>query len=105
VSASADCVYPITLNDLGLLKRLREAIGAPINVYASPGTPPVGELEAARIARLSMGPGLLRASLAVMRRIAVEVRSSGSCEALTSGSISSEEIEGYLRETWHSGAR
>ena len=99
LSAGADCVYPITLNNLGLLTRLREAIDAPINVYASAGTPPVSGLEAAGIARLSLGPGLLKVSLSAMKRVAKELRSGGSYEAFTSGVVSSEEIESYLRKT------
>ena len=96
LSAGADCIYPITLNDLGLLKKLREAIAAPINVYASPGTPPVPDLEAAGIARLSLGPGLLKVSVSAMKRVAEELREGGSYDALTSGVISSQEIEDYL---------
>lgn len=97
LSAGADCVYPITLNDLDLLKQLRRAIDTPINVYASPGTPSVPDLEAAGIARLSLGPGLLKASLSAMKRVAEELRGGGSYEAFTSGVVSSQEIEGYLK--------
>ena len=99
LSAGADCVYPITLNDLGLLKELRAAIAAPINVYASPGTPPVPDLEAAGIARLSLGPGLLKVSLSAMKLVAQALREGGPYEAFTSGVISSQEIEGYLTKS------
>ena len=97
LSAGADCIYPITLNDLDLLKKLREAIEAPINVYASPGTPPIPELEAAGIARLSVGPGLLKVSLSAMKRVTEGLRSGASYEELTNV-ISSDEIEGYLKK-------
>lgn len=99
LSAGADCIYPITLNDLDLLKRLHEAIDAPINVYASPGTPPVPELQAAGIARLSLGPGLLKVSLGAMKRVAEELRATGSYEALGSSALSSAEIEAYLAKS------
>ncbi len=99
LSAGADCIYPITLNDLGLLKRLREAIAAPINVYAAPGTPPIPALEAAGIARLSLGPGLLKVSLSAMKRVAEQLHDGGSYDALHSGTMSGPEIERYLKKS------
>ena len=50
LSAGADCVYPITLNDLGLLKRLREAIDAPVPTEPNPAFD--AEVEAAAIKKL-----------------------------------------------------
>ena len=49
---------------------MREALDAPINVYASPAAPSIAELERAGIARLSLGPALLKATFATMQTIA-----------------------------------
>jgi len=83
--AGASCLYPITLDDIDSLKRLRAETGAPINVYARKGTPPMLELEAAGVARLSLGPGLQRASVAAIKRVAEELLRYGSYDEFTGG--------------------
>ena len=63
LQAGADCFYPIILGDLETLKKLQKEIRAPINVLAPTCRPTLRELEAAGIARLSLGPALIWASL------------------------------------------
>ena len=49
-----------------------------MNILAVKGTPPVSELEALGVARVSVGSGPMRASLALVRDIAKELRSLGT---------------------------
>lgn len=83
--AGASCLYPITLHDIDSLKRLRDETGAPINVYAKKGTPPMRELEAAGVSRLSLGPGLQRASVAAIKRVAEELLRYGTYDEFVGG--------------------
>jgi 2-methylisocitrate lyase-like PEP mutase family enzyme len=92
VDAGADCVYPITVGDLETLRTIREAVAAPINVYASQKTAPMKELEAAGISRLSVGPGLLKASLTTIKQVALSLKDYGSYDSFTRDVISNEEI-------------
>jgi 2-methylisocitrate lyase-like PEP mutase family enzyme len=62
-AAGADCFYPIILGDLRTLRQLYEALRVPINVLAPTSQATLPDLEAAGIARLSLGPGLMWASL------------------------------------------
>ncbi len=96
LEAGADCFYPIMLGDLETLKKLYEAIQAPINVFAPTCRATLRELEDAGIARLSLGPGLMRASLTRMREIAVELQSYGSFDSFTRDMITNDEIRAYL---------
>ncbi len=96
LKAGADCFYPIMLGDLKTLKRLHEQIRAPINVFAPTCRATLRELEDAGIARISLGPGLLRASLTTMRKIAVELQSYGSFDSFTRDMITNDEIRAYL---------
>ncbi len=64
--AGADCVYPIGVTDLGLIRELVAAAG-PVNALLRKGGPTVAELAAAGVARISLGSGLWRFAL---RRIA-----------------------------------
>jgi 2-methylisocitrate lyase-like PEP mutase family enzyme len=56
--AGADCVYPIGLWEAGALRTFVEGAGGPVNALALPKAPPVGELAAMGVARVSWG-GLL----------------------------------------------
>ena len=81
--AGADCFYPIILGDLQTLKRLHAAIRAPINVLAPTSRATIRELEDAGIARLSLGPALMWASLTTMKKIAGELQNYGSFDLFT----------------------
>jgi 2-methylisocitrate lyase-like PEP mutase family enzyme len=97
--AGADCFYPIILGDLGTLRRLHDAIRAPINVLAPTASATLRELEAAGIARVSLGPALIWASLSVMKKIAIELQHYGSFDLFTRDMITTEEIKQYVSKT------
>ena len=56
--AGADCLYAPGLTDLEQIRRVVDEVGAPVNVLALPAGPPIGELEAVGVRRVSTG-GLL----------------------------------------------
>jgi 2-methylisocitrate lyase-like PEP mutase family enzyme len=55
------------------------------------------ELERAGISRLSLGPGLLKASLTAMRDVVETLRDYGPYDRFTTDAMSSEEAESYIR--------
>lgn len=96
LEAGGDCFYPILLGDLDTLKTIYEAIKAPINVLAPTSKATLEELEEAGIARVSLGPALMWATLTTMRNIAVGLQNYGSFEPFTKDMISSDDIRAYL---------
>ena len=103
LEAGADCFYPILLGDLDALTRLRAAIArsappAPINVLAPTSHATLRELEAAGIARVSLGPAFMWAALTAMRNIAVSLQSYGSFDAFTRDVITMDEVRAYIRQ-------
>ena len=56
--AGADCLYAPGLTNLEQIRLVVDEVGAPVNVLALPAGPPVGELEAVGVRRVSTG-GLL----------------------------------------------
>lgn len=92
LDAGADCIYPIGLGNLEMLEALRGELRAPINVYAAASAPGMRELEQAGISRLSLGPGLIRASLDRMREVARALQAYGSYESFTQNVMTSGEI-------------
>lgn len=85
VDAGADGIFVPGVVDKETLAELVSKIDAPLNVMAGPGAPPVGELEALGVARVSVGPSLTEAAYAVTRRAAVELLTAGTYDALAGG--------------------
>ena len=96
VESGADCLYPIGPGDVETVAAIREATGAPINVYAREGTAPLADLQAAGIRRLSLGPNLLKAAFTAVRTVARRLQDDGSYEPFTRGVMSTDEIRQYV---------
>lgn len=93
LQAGADCLYPIGAGDRETLILLVEQTGAPINVYARQGVISMAELKEIGVRRLSLGPNLLRASLEAMRKVAMNLQSSGDYELFGDDVMTSSEIQ------------
>ncbi len=93
--AGADCLYPIMVDDLDVLKGIGKGTGLPVNVYAQASLPSIAAIEAAGVRRLSLGPGLLRASLTAMREAAEGIL-GGSVRAVTSDAMTSDDVRRLL---------
>jgi 2-methylisocitrate lyase-like PEP mutase family enzyme len=81
LEAGADGIF-VPLAPADVIGRLVEAIDAPLNVIAGPGSPSVAELHALGVARVSVGPGLARSVMAHVRRASAEVLGAGTYAAL-----------------------
>lgn len=102
VEAGADCVFVQPVWERGLISTLVKEIHAPINILANPGIsggapPSVGELQELGVARVSLGSGLMKATLALMKKIANELLREGTYktlqEAMTPPSDAAEAYE------------
>lgn len=82
LAAGADCIFPFALADLDVVRRLTAAIKAPINIVARAGTPPLRQLEAAGVARISTASGPALTVMSLIQRIATELRSTGEFDIL-----------------------
>lgn len=83
LAAGADCVFVPGVTDRDTISSLVQGIGGPINVIAVEGTPSVADLEALGVARVSVGSGPMRATLALVRDIAKELKTSGTYRSYT----------------------
>jgi 2-methylisocitrate lyase-like PEP mutase family enzyme len=85
--AGADCLYAPGLTELDDIRRVVAEVGAPVNVLALPSTPPVAELEAAGVRRISTGGLLAAAAYGALAAGAQELLDEGTSRYGT-GSIS-----------------
>ena len=97
LDAGADCVFVPGVRDRQAIADLVGGIGGPINILAGEGTPPTSELEALGVARVSVGSGPMRASLAVVREVARELKATGTYKAFTTRAIAYQDVSELMK--------
>jgi len=91
-AAGADCVFAPGLTDRALIEKLVKAVDAPLNILVSPGCPSIPELQKLGVARASIGSGVMRTTLGLVRRIGKELLETGVSSALFAGAIPFTEL-------------
>ena len=87
--AGADSIFVMPVSDKETISTLVNEIDAPINILANPtlgaGSPPLSlrELQDLGVARVSFGSGLMKATLALIKKVADEVSQKGTCDFLS----------------------
>jgi 2-methylisocitrate lyase-like PEP mutase family enzyme len=76
--AGADVLFAPGLTTLGDIRAVLSSIDRPLNVLARPGSPPVDELAAAGVARVSVGGAFAFASYATLVAAATELKEHGT---------------------------
>jgi 2-methylisocitrate lyase-like PEP mutase family enzyme len=85
--AGADCIFVQPVWEKETIATLVKEINAPINILTNPsigaGVPPsVRELQDLGVARLSLGSSLMKATLALMKKVADELNEKGTYNIL-----------------------
>jgi 2-methylisocitrate lyase-like PEP mutase family enzyme len=85
--AGADCIFVQPLWEKETISTLVKEINAPINILANPGIgggipPSVSELQDLGVARLSLGSALMKATLALIKKVADELSEKGTYNIL-----------------------
>jgi 2-methylisocitrate lyase-like PEP mutase family enzyme len=86
--AGADCIFIQPVWEKETIATLVKEINAPINILANPkvgvGLPPsVSELQDLGVARLSLGSSLMKATLALIKKVADELSEKGTYKILS----------------------
>lgn len=85
--AGADCIFVQPVSDKETISTLVKEINAPINILANPTigggvTPSIKELQELGVARVSLGSGLMKATLALIKKLADELSENGTYNIL-----------------------
>ncbi|HLP73225.1 MAG TPA: isocitrate lyase/phosphoenolpyruvate mutase family protein [Bacteroidales bacterium] len=86
--AGADCIFVQPVWERETISTLVKEINAPVNILSNPGNaaglpPSVSELQDMGVARLSMGSGLMKATLALIKKVADELLENGTYNVLS----------------------
>jgi 2-methylisocitrate lyase-like PEP mutase family enzyme len=97
LAAGADCIFVPGVVDADTIRRLVEGIGGPINILAVKGSPTIAQLEALGVKRVSLGSGPHRATLALTRDIAHELKTTGTYDRFTTHALRHDETNELMR--------
>jgi 2-methylisocitrate lyase-like PEP mutase family enzyme len=101
-AAGADGVFVPGAVDLETIRALVEGVDGPLNVLVGTGAPPVAELAALGVARVSTGSSLAEAAHATVRRATRELLEEGTYGMLVGGLDYGELNTLLAREGWFS---
>jgi 2-methylisocitrate lyase-like PEP mutase family enzyme len=95
-AAGADCVFAPGVSERGLIEKLVKAVAAPLNILVTPGCPPIPELEKLGVRRASIGSGVMRSTLGLVRRMGRELLEKGTYSSVFEGAIPFAEVNALL---------
>ena len=98
-AAGADCVFVPGLTDRGLIEKLVKAVAAPLNILATPGCPAIPELDKLGVRRVSIGSGVMRSTLGLVRRIGKELLEKGTYSSAFEGAVPFVELNALLEQS------
>lgn len=93
--AGADCVFLPGVTDAETIERIVRDVKCPLNILAGPGAPTVPELQKLGVARVTLGSGPMRATLGLVRKMAAELKATGTYAGLE-GAIPHAEVNRML---------
>ncbi|HEY7454272.1 MAG TPA: isocitrate lyase/phosphoenolpyruvate mutase family protein [Thermoleophilaceae bacterium] len=88
--AGADVLFAPGLRKIEQIREVVASVDLPVNVLAVPGTPPVSELAAAGVSRISVGGAFAFAAFGAAATAARELMDSGTYDYLKSAAIGSK---------------
>jgi 2-methylisocitrate lyase-like PEP mutase family enzyme len=98
LTAGADCVFVPDLGDLtcASISTLASELDGPLNIIAGKNTPPVPQLAAMGVARLSFGPRPMRAALSFLAEMAREWTEQGTYRKMMGGGLTYDQVNAWF---------
>ncbi|MGH7830188.1 MAG: isocitrate lyase/PEP mutase family protein [Candidatus Binatia bacterium] len=91
--AGADCIFFLNAVAKETIGALLKEVRAPVSVLAGPKTPGVRELQDLGVARVSYGSAFLKAAAGAVKRLAMEIRETGTMTVLKDAMEAAEIAE------------
>lgn len=97
VKAGANCIFIPGMTDIEEIKTIRKEISVPINLLVNPNLPPLTDLSAIGIERVSCGSAPFRATVTLLKSIADEMYTDGTFNQISKNILSYDEVAGMVK--------
>jgi 2-methylisocitrate lyase-like PEP mutase family enzyme len=91
--AGADGFFPITLKYEKDIKEIIAQVKLPLNIITMPGIPDLKTLNSLGVARVSLGPSLLKISIRAMKELAEQLKDYEGLSSITGNEITSDFLK------------
>ena len=96
-NAGADGFYPIILKNQSIIERVINEVHLPTNILLLPGIPGFEELQKIKLARLSLGPGLLKIALKAMKNISEKLLNYEGMEDVQNNPVTGDYLNSLIK--------
>ena len=96
--AGADGFFPITLKQEEEIKELIDRVKLPINIITMPGIPDLKTLGKIGVARVSLGPSLLKIAIKAIKELAQQLKDYEGLSSITGNEITSDYLKSLVNK-------
>jgi 2-methylisocitrate lyase-like PEP mutase family enzyme len=93
LDAGANGLFPPGMNDKEELATVVATLQCPVNVIALRGIPNFRDLKEIGVARVSLGPGLLKIAFKAMKDLAKKIKNYEGLDEVTENEVSSDDLK------------
>jgi 2-methylisocitrate lyase-like PEP mutase family enzyme len=94
IAAGGDCFFPVFMKEKQDIETLVTELRSPVNIIAVPGVPDLKILKDIGVARVSVGPGLLKTAILAMKELALSLKNNEGLDVVTDNPVTTN----YLKE-------
>jgi 2-methylisocitrate lyase-like PEP mutase family enzyme len=98
--AGADCFFPIALKQEEDIKELIAQVKLPLNIITTPGIPDLKTLSKLGVARISLGPSLLKIAIKAMKELAIQLKDYEGLSSITGNEITSDYLKSLVNKNY-----
>jgi 2-methylisocitrate lyase-like PEP mutase family enzyme len=91
--AGADGFFPILIKQEEEIKEIISCVKLPLNVLTIPGIPELKTLQKLGVARISLGPSLLKIAIRAMEQLALQLKDHEGLSSITENKITTAYLE------------
>jgi len=95
--AGGDCFFPVLLIQENNIKTLLSQLGNPVNIIAFKGIPPLSRLNEMGVARISLGPGILKLAIKKIKETAEKLINYEGLDEVTENDITSDYLKSLVQ--------
>jgi 2-methylisocitrate lyase-like PEP mutase family enzyme len=98
--AGADGFFPIALKQEEDIKELIARVKLPLNIITTPGIPDLKTLSKMGVARVSLGPSLLKTAIKAMKELAIQLKDYEGLSSITGNEITSDYLKSLVNKNY-----
>lgn len=97
-AAGADCFFPIAMKEADDIKKTVEFLKMPVNISLIPGVPKLNNLSEMGVARVSLGPSLLKIAIKAMQNVALKLQRHEGEDEITENEITTVYLKNLVNK-------